>query len=678
MNWSQRHRGPDDEGYLFIDSDAGVWCAAGGKDTDPSLGLRPHQTVETRDFDLALGSRRLAILDLSPAGHMPMHYLEGTLWLTYNGEIYNYRELRKELEGLGYTFSSYTDTEVILAAYAQWGVECLARFNGMFAFALWDNRTKRLFCARDRFGVKPFYFYWNGSTFVFASEIKALLRHPAVPQMPNDQMIFDYLVRGRSDHTDQTFFEGIYSLSAGHFLVVNVPARELFKQQWWKLNINPNLDALHLGDEQVYAEFSHLLEDAIRKRLRTDVAVGSCLSGGLDSSTIVCMTNRLLTQENVIPSHLVGDHQKTFTARNKEAEIDEYRYSHLIVEQTGADEHIVFPSGETLWQEIEPYLWHLDEPVDSTSQYLQWNVMRLARQHGVTVLLDGQGGDEILAGYYAYYPAYVSQIRQQRGRLAAMQAGLAVSRAGGAPVANMLFDHAKYRLPWRLQSLITRLIPPRMAPGHGGTGLKEWQLSSAFSQRFSDRRWHPEGPIDSDGLAGILHRDLISTNLPKLLRFEDRNSMAFSLETRLPFLDYRLVEMVFSLPLDFRIHNGWSKWILRHSMRDTLPAEITWRRSKMGFPTPESKWLRKGSAYIRQLLSANDNERLAAYIQPGVLQRIREQSDDELPATPGLWRIINLIVWLNLFFEHNAMRDSDDLRAATGERPLRLLEESPV
>lgn len=654
MNQRQRHRGPDDEGYLFIHSLTGQRAIAGGQDTTPELGLPSHTEVYTQDFDLVLGSRRLAIIDLSPAGHMPMSYGDGRLWLAYNGEIYNYRELRAELEALGHHFASHSDTEVILAAYAQWGVDCLARFNGMFAFALWDTHAKRLFCARDRFGVKPFYYYWNGSTLVFASEIKAILRHPAVPRIPNDRMIFDYLARGRADHTQETFFADIYSLSAGHFLLVDLHAQSLVQQQWWQLPINPNLEGPQkLDDANVYAEFTHLLEDAIRIRLRTDVAVGSCLSGGLDSSSIVALTNRLLTQESVIPQELVGEHQKTFTARNHESAIDEYQYSNMIVRQTNAEEHIVYPSGEVLWQELEPYLWHMDEPVDSTSQYLQWNVMRLARQQGVTVLLDGQGGDEILAGYYSYYPTYINQIRQQRGRLAAWQASIDLSRVGGAPVANTLFEHTRYQLPWRMQKLISLFKPRYVAPGQGGSGLTDKQLSTAFMQQFSDRLWRPDGPVDANGLAGILYRDVTSTNLPKLLRFEDRNSMAFSLETRLPFLDYRLVQMAFSLPLNFRINEGWTKWILRQSMRDVLPREITWRRSKLGFPTPESNWFRQGSATIRELLRANDNERMAAYIEPSVLKSICQLPDDELVNTPGLWRIINLMVWLNVFFDRD-------------------------
>jgi asparagine synthase (glutamine-hydrolysing) len=662
MNRLQRHRGPDDEGYLFVNSIKGSVIPASGADTPPAIHLIHHRSVDPSHFDLVLASRRLAILDLSTAGHMPMSYLGGRLWLTYNGEIYNYRELRNELKESGFTFASDTDTEIILAAYAQWGFECLSHFNGMFAFALWDGRLRRLFCARDRLGVKPFYYYWNGSTFVFASEIKSVLCHSAVPQEPNDQAIFDYLARGQSDHSDETFFQNIHCLPPGHYLAVNIRDRQLIKKRWWKLEINPSLEVqANDNQEQVYGEFADLLEDSVRLRLRSDVTVGSCLSGGLDSSSIVRLANRLLLNEQVIPNHLVGEHQKTFTARNKEAEIDEYKFSHLLIEQTGAEENVVFPNGKTLWKEIESFVWHMDEPVDSASQYPQWNVMRLARQRGVIVLLDGQGGDEILAGYYTYLPAYLSQVRQQRGLIATMQAGWNLSRVGGTPVTDTLWLHASHHLPWRLKKILTLVKLPRALPGTGGSTLKDWQLPSEFMQKHWDRRWMPPKPIDENGLAGILHRDLTSTNLPKLLRYEDRNSMAFSLETRLPFLDYRLVEKVFSLPLSYRIREGWNKWILRRSLSHILPQEICWRRSKLGFPIPEVSWLRQGGAYIRQLLRACDTDQIAAYIRPGVLRSMQEQSDEELAATPGLWRMTNLVIWLDLFFNKSKQEAPTDL-----------------
>ena len=661
MNKVQAHRGPDDEGYVFIHSGTGQALSAAGIDTVSDLDLIPYDSVAIENYDLVLGSRRLAILDLSSAGHMPMSDISGRCWVVHNGEIYNYKEIRSELINLGYSFRSDSDTEVILTAYLEWGVECLSHFNGMFAFALWDSSKKRLFCARDRFGIKPFYYYWDGSSLIFASEIKAILQNRWVPRIPNDQTIFDYLILGLSDHSEFTFFKDIVALPPGHFVILEPSSKNLKLNRWWKAEINPTIENSSSNSNlKVVEQFADLLEDAIRLRLRSDVPVGSALSGGLDSSAIVCLANKLLINEEVIPSSLVGEHQKTFTARYDEDLIDEYKYSNLVIKQTGADEHVVFPKGDRLWSELSSFVWHLDEPVNSTSQYAQWNVMRLARENGVTVLLDGQGGDEILAGYYSYLPAYLSQIQLQKGILPAISAGINVSMVGGSAATNTLIENKIHNLPWFVQKIFNNVKQRWDPPGSGGSGLKEWQIDERFMQTFSDRKWKPFKSVDEQGLVGILYQDLTSTNLPKLLRYEDRNSMAFSLETRLPFLDYRLVEMVFSLPLNFRINKGWTKWILRSSMASVLPKEICWRRTKLGFPTPEINWFRDGIPLLKKLLSSHDSDELLnQYIRKGVLNQICGQQDNDFIQTPGLWRLINLIVWFDLYFKDEVSEFAD-------------------
>ena len=652
MNEAQRHRGPDGEGYIFINTLTDQWQSTDSTGITTDFEMLAHTNIDPQQYDLVLASRRLAILDLSPAGHMPMYYGNDEFWLTYNGEIFNYQELRHDLINRGYQFRSKSDTEVILAAYAEWGVDCLRRLNGMFAFALWDSKARRIFCARDRFGIKPFYYYWNGELLLFSSELKSILQHPAAPRQPNDQIIFDYLTLGVSDHTEQTFFEDIQALAPGTFFLLDVAQQEMQVDSWWEIKINPQITNVSPTEEkQRFTEFADILEDSIRIRLRSDVPVGTALSGGLDSSAIAVLANRLLRDESVIAPELVGQHQKTFTARNHENQIDEHCYSRLVVEQTGAAEHFIFPDGNQLWQELEKFVWFLDEPVNSTSQYAQWNVMRLAKRNGVTVLLDGQGGDEIFAGYHSYYMPYLSQIYNQQGMLSALHAAYDVTRIGGAPVRDILFDDTVQRLPWRLRQMIDKLRTPLVIPGGGGSGMQEWQLQPDFIQRNWNRRWQPTN-VDENGLVGILQQDLTATNLPKLLRYEDRISMAFSLETRLPYLDYRLVDMVFGLPLNYRIHRGWSKWILRRSMENVLPKEICWRRNKLGFPTPEEHWLRQGAGYIRALFQQYDRTQITAYIQPDVLKQLSDLPDAQLAATPGLWRIVNLLVWHEIFFHH--------------------------
>ena len=649
MNQTQRHRGPDDEGYAFINTAGGAVVSLAGPDSPRELALPAHRDVAPDGADLALGNRRLAIVDVSPGGHMPMSAQGGQVWITYNGEIYNYVELRETLKTLGHTFSTDSDTEVILAAYAQWGADCLPHFNGMFAFALWDGPRHRLFCARDRFGVKPFYYWWNSGRFVFASETKSLLKHPSVPCLPNDQSVFDFLSAGITDHNDQTFFSGVNSLVAGHTLTLDVVSMQLETCQWWDFEINPELRSRSEAASRANAErFAELLGDAIRLRLRSDVPIGSCLSGGLDSSTIVCLANRYMFDESVVSRRLIGDRQKTFTAAYAEPEFDERSWSQLVIRKTGAEENLVFPTAQGLWSEIETMAWHMDEPVGSTSIFAQWNVMRLARQRGVTVLLDGQGGDELLGGYFSYFPHYLSQVRQQAGAPAMIQAAWQLSRVGGSPVVQLLLQSATYRLPWRLQRTLRRRT------FETGSGVQGWQFSEDFLRRFADRAWKPPSAVDATGLAGILYRDVTTTNLPKLLRYEDRNSMAFSVESRLPFLDYRLVQWVFSLPLDERIRNGWSKWIMRASLGGVLPEEIRWRRTKLGFATPEQRWFREGAGHIRSWLAHGDTELVAPYIRSGVLRQLCEMSDDALVAAPGVWRLVNLIVWLKLFIGSGA------------------------
>jgi asparagine synthase (glutamine-hydrolysing) len=666
MNDLQRHRGPDDEGYLFVNTATGDHREAAGPDTEPSLALEPRHLVRSDSFDLVLASRRLAVLDLSASGHMPLSRDRKSLWIVFNGEIYNYREIREELRALGHSFQSETDTEVILAAYQQWGPACLERFNGMFAFALWDARRRVLFCARDRFGVKPFYYRWEGAALLFASEIKSLLAHPAVPRRPNDSAVYDYLVLCQSDHSEQSFFEGIAALSPGHFLLFDPSRGQLSVNRWWSLELNPALESAQ-DDQRVYDEFGSLLEDAVRLRLRSDVPIGSCLSGGLDSSSVVCLANRLLRTEGLPAHRSIEGRQKTFTARNAQQEIDEYRYSHLVVERTNVEENLVLPSGERLWEEVRSFVWHMDEPVDSTSQYPQWNVMRLARSRGVTVLLDGQGGDEVLAGYYSYWPLYLRQLRRAKGAAAFSRGAWHAVRVGGKPVADVLYQSFAQQLPWRLQQVVRTLRPFKTGPGQGGSGLQQWQVAPEFLARFSDRQWRPRQAPEGTGLAGILYQDLVSVNLPKLLRYEDRNSMAFSLETRLPFLDYRLVEAVYALPLDYRIRNGWNKWILRKSMSGVLPPEIAWRRSKLGFPVPERTWLQAGAALIRETLRAAARRTLDAYVPPHIVDRICALDDAALAAAPGVWRLVNLALWFELFLSEprpDAARLEQPVRSA--------------
>jgi asparagine synthase (glutamine-hydrolysing) len=356
------------------------------------------------DQEMGLVHRRLKIIDLSEEAHQPMTDSQGSLTISYNGEIYNYLELRKELEEDGFSFRSGSDTEVILAAYARWGVECVKKFNGMFAFALWDRGERRLFCARDRLGVKPFYYHCNTNRFAFASEIKCLLSLPDVPAEANRKLIRDYLVLGLVDHTSETFFSGIRKLDPATWLILD--RRGIREERYWEIEVNDQPQGNSCLPREA-ENFREILTDAIRLRLRSDVPIGSCLSGGIDSTSIVCLIHSLISPRH---KERVGEYQKTFSAVSEIPNLDERPFIRLVTAATGAEEHLVFPVAGRFLDELDALVWHQEEPFSSSSVYAQWCVFRRAAQAGVKVLLDGQGADEQLCGYRKFSYFYLRHL----------------------------------------------------------------------------------------------------------------------------------------------------------------------------------------------------------------------------------------------------------------------------
>ncbi|HET6445899.1 MAG TPA: asparagine synthase (glutamine-hydrolyzing) [candidate division Zixibacteria bacterium] len=642
------HRGPDDEGYLLAGTNSGRTVLCRGDDTIPDL-IHPHLSEhEGGHYNLAFGHRRLSILDLSAAGHGPMASADQQLWITYNGEIYNYIELREELAAKGYQFRTETDTEVILAAYEEWGTDCLNHFNGMWAFAIWDQRRRRLFCARDRFGIKPFHYFWDGRLFAFASEIRALLRCAPVPATPNDQTVYDFLALGANDHQEQTFFAGILRLLPAHFLIVDLESGNLTKERYWDLPSDSDHGFLgERSQSDVIEQFQHLLFDAIRLRLRSDVAVGSCLSGGLDSSTIVSQVHRLLLAEELPDARVIGARQKTFSACYDDLSVDERNYIRLVTDRTDTESKLVFPKGSGgLWQELNDLIYHQGEPFGSTSIYAQWNVMRLASQNDVTVLLDGQGADELMAGYHSYYGPYLAE-SIRRGKILSFARGInAVSEVSGQSKLFLAALGLYNALPDGPQQLARSITGSRFQKF---STVGREMLNDPFARRHTDRE-HLFSKFRGYGsVASRSYHDIFSFSLPALLRYEDRNSMAFSMEARVPFLDYRLVEFISNLPVSYRIRDGWTKWILRQSTADLLPEEVRWRRDKLGFATPEAAWLAEGTAEIRALFSSS-NVRSQEYLGQNLLRQLTRNTDEDLTGLPGLWRMVVLELWLQTCF----------------------------
>lgn len=577
------------------------------------------------DEGVALGFRRLAVIDLSDAGMQPFPSDDGALRLIHNGEVYNYRELRRELDAFGHRFRSQTDTEVILRAYEQWGERCVERFNGMWAFALWDGRERLLFCSRDRFGVKPFYYSWDGSRLAFASELKAF--RAAGPLEPHLPAVRDYLEQGYADHTDETFFAGIRKLPPAHSLVVDGSGLRL--RRYWSLEPRE-------APADPAAAVRDLFLDAVRLRLRSDVPVGTCLSGGIDSSAIACAVDHLLRTEaeNARP---VGDRQRTFTAYFEERGFDERTYAKAVVDHTRSQPHWITFDSNDLLDALPSIVRTQDEPFGSTSIAAQWFVLRAAKDAGLKVMLDGQGADETLAGYHGYFGPFFADLLR-RGKLRELAAELrayrAVHRAGVTTAAVAL---ARPFLPARVRWTLRARV-------RGGAALAHPGLP-------------PTDAAELDGSGDdFLHRQirliLTRRGLPELLRYEDRNSMAHSLEARVPFLDYRLVELLFSLAPGELIERGRTKAVLRRALADLLPTTVRDRVDKVGFATPEATWLRESLGDLAEDVFASREFHERGFVNAAAAQRsLARHRAGERTAGFELWRALCVELWAREFLQ---------------------------
>lgn len=606
-----KHRGPDGYGFVFFGS---------GRDS-------PHEVIHNEDRlpslqnpTVGLGHRRLAILDLSALGNQPMQTEDGVLWITYNGEIYNYLEIRQELKGLGHSFKTGTDTEVILHAYQEWGSECLSRFNGMWSFALWDRLRQRLFCSRDRFGVKPFYYYVGKNCFLFGSEIKQILQWPEVRRVANDRVVFHYLEQGLLDHSVQTFFEEVYQLPGGHFLTLDVATGSPVMQihRYWELPIAQNN---YMSDAEACEQFLAKFTRSVTLRMRSDVPVGSCLSGGLDSSSVVCLATRMVPSDNF----------HTFSSCFEDRVFDEREYIAEVVTATHVKSHLVFPTPQQFWQSFERLIWHQDEPVGGLGIYAQWCVMEAARREGIPVLLDGQGGDETLCGYQKFYYIYLWHLLKS-GRPRFLSEALWWFSNGTRSYSTWA-DVGRY-LPGfltRSSSLTGRVCHPEFRLRHQG------QLINLRA---------------GESLAERQKADLILYSVPALLHYEDRNSMAHSIEAREPCLDYELCEFMLSCKPSLKLRQGWSKWILRQTLRDILPENIRLRRTKLGFDTPQAKWMRYDlREAIKSEIASSGLQMKRFLVAEKVLHEFTKFSGGHFGSTSdsALFRVLNLELWARTY-----------------------------
>ncbi len=645
MTSAVRHRGPDDEGYaLFSGSEARCF---GGPDTPADCyALRaPFAPVEgagapLQRAEVGFGHRRLAILDVSPLGHQPMCSTDGRYWILFNGEVYNYLELRAELAALGHSFISGTDTEVVLAAFAEWGAECFQRFNGMFAILLLDRVARRLVAARDRFGVKPLY-YWISpeGDLAFASEIKQFTVLDGWRPRLDAQRAYDFLAWGMADHTGDTMFEGVHQIRGGELVELALTSegfqeslrrRESLQTRAW-YRLTPRAFEGSLQDAAI--EFRELLTDSIRLRLRADVPVGSCLSGGLDSSSIVCLLHLLLTESGG------SELQRTVSAGSDEARFDERRYIDAVVAQTGVRGSHVIPSPERLFETMGCLTWMQDEPFGSTSIFAQYLVFELAAREGITVMLDGQGADESLAGYHGFFgPHLVDLLRS--GRLGEFRAEMAAMRS--------LHGH---QWSWVMKQVVGAAVPASLEPlarrlGARGQNVPLWLNGDALNAEHKN-------PLRQFGMprsvAELSRAQIESTNLPLLLHWEDRNSMAHSIEARVPFLDYRLVEFILGLPAEFKVHRGVTKRVQREAMAPVLPRAVSARHDKLGFVTPEEIWMRQRHPLRFRALLESAVQSSGGIISPRSLKHFDRVVDGDVPFSFEVWRAISFGAWMERF-----------------------------
>lgn len=555
MSQAIKHRGPDGEGFAFFSETKSMPVYSNETPQinkgNSSFLFNPFNSIHNIDdnFNLALAHRRLSIIDLSEAGHQPMCDTSGDFWIVFNGEIFNYLELKEDLKNKGHIFVTNTDTEVVLASYKEWGFECLQKFNGMFAFALYDKKNNQMFCARDRVGVKPFYYSNTNDSFSFASEYKAFIKSKLVKFEINETQQFDFIVNANLENTEQSLFNGISELKPSHYLVYNLRSHSFKLTNYYSLSkqlLNSK------GEAEIIQEVEAKLVRAIQLRLRSDVEVGSCLSGGLDSSIIAGVVKHLLPNKQM----------KLFTAVFPNETFDETNYAKLVANHVNGNWQTVSPTGDEFFRDIETLNYFQDLPVWSTSTYAQHRVMQLAFENNVKVVLDGQGADELFAGYSHHYMALwkenlgfktLSQIKEAQQTI---------------PNAYQLFGKQLIKDAFGLSiDYSNYFVPGKKTFGKS----KNEKLASTLNEQLS---------IDYNG------------KLKSFLKCEDRCSMAFGIESRVPFADdVELVNYIFSVEGNRKIKNGISKHLLREATKQYIPQQIYNRKDKIGFESPIQKWL---------------------------------------------------------------------------------------
>lgn len=594
MQYILHHRGPDD---------ANFW-------------INEQKTV-------GFAHTRLSIIDLSKTATQPMCYKLGEIeyWITYNGEIYNYIELRKTLEKQGYIFKTQSDTEVILAAYATYNDECVEYFDGMFAFAIWDSEHNEIFAARDRFGEKPFYYFFDGEQFVFASEIKAFWCAD-IPKQINQTQLLNYLAAGLTNNVasaEETFYQNIFQLPPASRLYYDIEEEDLTIEKYWQLDVEQKTTLKN--EVEIVEKFQELFNNSVAKRLRSDVPVGTSLSGGLDSSSIIA---------NIVQQHTFNNKPisiKTFSAVFPEFAKDESVYIKQVVQKFQLQNFTTTPTANDFMNDFEKLIYHQDEPFQSSSIYAQFKVYELAKQQGVKVLLDGQGADETLAGYTKYYHWYWQELFRKMKHTRLLQEKLATKKNGN-------------QISWGIKNYAASWFPEMAAKQLSKKLTKQIARNDFLEKKFIYANYKEETVVKPaiHNLAEILYYNTFVTGLQDLLRYADRNSMAFGCEVRLPFLNHQLVEFIFSLPSDYKIRNGFTKYLLRKANETNLPQNIVWRKDKIGFEPPQQQWLNQ--KMVKEMVEGAKLKLIHKNILSKKITNIILQANEVHNANNIAWRVL--------------------------------------
>jgi asparagine synthase (glutamine-hydrolysing) len=624
------HRGPDGEGFIAINTKSMRVTELGGPKTPVAL---PSLEGFGAGADVYLAHRRLSIIDLTAAGHQPMSNRRKDTWISFNGEIYNYKALRNKLSE--FEFKSNTDTEVLLYAYQKWGIHCLDRFNGMWAFVIYDAKKKILFGARDRFGVKPLYYTQNADFFAFNSEIKGLLAMERMGRKINSDAAAAFLRYGFESFDGETFFDEIFELEPSRYFIYDLEKKELVIKRYYELPFNNNWGKF---DNKKCDEFVEGTRERIVKavdlRLNADVTAGSCLSGGMDSSAIVCTINKLLKGKSY---DSIGVRQGVVTACYENSPIDESKWAQIAADAADADWHRVFPKREDLLADLNDLVFTQDVPFGSTSIYAQYRVMKTAREAGITVMLDGQGGDELFTGYTPYYIAYYKDAQNNKDfdLLAEEQKHIKNTPLGNVNIKRLIQKS-------ELKSFMKKHIPQNAI-----NILRRMHHQPEAKYVLMNGKTYKK-PIGYTTINQMLYTLMSYTSLPGLLKYEDRNSMRFSIESRTPFADdIGLIEYVFAIPGVFKIHDGWSKYLLRQAMNQVIPDKILKRTDKIGFATPEYDWLGQIKPYVFDGLNSDIN----AILDTDKMKKNWEKifSMQSKTGITNIWRYINFILWFKIF-----------------------------